>query len=94
MDFVIYSIITLFIRSVLISNFWLYLFPIHLKYNKTFLCIKVAGRGERNRKRTGLKVRRKMTAEERLRKANALDQEDLINSDNNYIDVQEENGKF
>ena len=34
-----------------------------------------------------------MTAEERLRKSQTLDQEGLTNSDN-YFDVEEENGKF
>ena len=59
--------------------------------------IKVTGGRDRNsnRKKNGLKVRRKMTAEERLREATKLEgQGNNFLSNNDMLDSEEDLGKF
>ena len=65
--------------------------PLHMKNNKYFLYILniVTGGRERNRKKGGLKVRRKMTASEKLLEDARLER---LGSDNDY--PEEDEGKF
>ena len=64
--------------------------PFNIKYNEYFSILNiVTGGRERNRKKGGLKVRRKMTASEKLRADEKLDSFD---SDNQY--TEEDEGKF
>ena len=65
--------------------------PFHIKNNKYFLYMLniVTGGRERNRKKGGLKVRRKMTASEKLLEDARLER---LGSDNDY--PEEDEGKF
>ena len=90
-----FCIVASYFLIIMIPNFLKnclphHLLPCNIKYNEYFSILNiVTGGRERNRKKGGLKVRRKMTASEKLRADEKLDSFD---SDNQY--TEEDEGKF